>query len=190
MLMVGDGPERSSAEWLAHKYGLDRKVQFLGNGMNTTVPADEAKDYTKVQDMFNYLIEAFLGMGLVVGIAGHSDLKQVGRMGLKALETAELKLENLELPAESRLGGDALTVVGVEKQNGTFFGQSMDNTVYIPYTLYLKKFGSRQSISVRVKAPSSGALQSTQDEVRVIMRAPRPRRGPAQGTLATPRSPL
>jgi len=72
---------------------------------------------------------------------------------------------------EIRLGGDAMTVIGVEKQNGSFFGQSMDNTVYIPYTLYLKKFGSRQSISVRVKAPSAGALQATQDEVRVIMRS-------------------
>jgi len=72
---------------------------------------------------------------------------------------------------EIRLGGDALTVIGVEKQNGSFFGQSMDNTVYIPYTLYLKKFGARQSINVRVKAPSAGALQSTEDEVRVIMRS-------------------
>ncbi|MBP1601135.1 MAG: glycosyl transferase [Acidobacteria bacterium] len=34
LLMVGDGPERSSAEWLAHKYGIDRKVQFLGKRDN------------------------------------------------------------------------------------------------------------------------------------------------------------
>jgi N-acetyl-alpha-D-glucosaminyl L-malate synthase BshA len=34
LLMVGDGPERSNAEWLAHKYGIERKVQFLGKRDN------------------------------------------------------------------------------------------------------------------------------------------------------------
>jgi L-malate glycosyltransferase len=34
LLMVGDGPERSNAEWLAHKYGIDPKVQFLGKRDN------------------------------------------------------------------------------------------------------------------------------------------------------------
>ena len=32
--MVGDGPERSNAEWLAHKYGIEQKVQFLGKRDN------------------------------------------------------------------------------------------------------------------------------------------------------------
>ena len=58
-------PEVSNVSKLANNL----ETQFLGNGMNTTVPADEAKNYTKVQDMFNLLIQAFLGMGLVVGIA-------------------------------------------------------------------------------------------------------------------------
>ncbi len=34
LLMVGDGPERSSAEWLAHHYGLENKVRFLGKRDN------------------------------------------------------------------------------------------------------------------------------------------------------------
>jgi len=75
------------------------------------------------------------------------------------------------LGKEIRLGGDSLMVVGVEKSRGSFFGQSMDNGVYIPYSLYLKKYGNRQSIGIRVKAPSAETIDALQDEVRVIMRS-------------------
>ena len=30
LLLIGDGPERSSAEWLAVKKGIHKKVDFLG----------------------------------------------------------------------------------------------------------------------------------------------------------------
>ncbi|MBP1609880.1 MAG: ABC-type antimicrobial peptide transport system, permease component, partial [Acidobacteria bacterium] len=49
--------------------------------------------------------------------------------------------------------------------------QSMDNTVYIPYTAFLKKYGTRQSISFQVRAPSEETLQPTTDEVRQILRS-------------------
>jgi N-acetyl-alpha-D-glucosaminyl L-malate synthase BshA len=34
LLMVGDGPERSQAEWSAHNYGIASKVHFLGKQEN------------------------------------------------------------------------------------------------------------------------------------------------------------
>jgi N-acetyl-alpha-D-glucosaminyl L-malate synthase BshA len=34
LVMVGDGPERSNAEWLARQHGIDRKVHFLGKRDN------------------------------------------------------------------------------------------------------------------------------------------------------------
>jgi N-acetyl-alpha-D-glucosaminyl L-malate synthase BshA len=34
LLMVGDGPERSRAEWLAHHYGVAGNVRFLGKRDN------------------------------------------------------------------------------------------------------------------------------------------------------------
>jgi putative ABC transport system permease protein len=70
-----------------------------------------------------------------------------------------------------KVGGDEFTVLGVEERNGSFFGRSMDSNIYIPYTGFLKKYGSRRSIEVRVKAPSAEALDPLQDEVRVIMRS-------------------
>jgi putative ABC transport system permease protein len=72
---------------------------------------------------------------------------------------------------ELKIGGDAYVVAGVEKRNGTFLGQSRDINIYIPYTSYLKKYGYRQSLNIRIKAPSASSLVATEDEVRVIMRS-------------------
>jgi len=69
-----------------------------------------------------------------------------------------------------RIGADAFNIIGVEQENGTFFGQSLDNTVYIPYTSFMKIFGQR-TISFQVKAPSDAELESTLDQVRVILRS-------------------
>ncbi len=72
---------------------------------------------------------------------------------------------------EIRIGGEPFTVIGIEVKNGSMMGQSLDNKAYIPYTTFQKKYGTRRSISFRVKAPSDAAYQSTQDEVRQILRA-------------------
>jgi putative ABC transport system permease protein len=69
-----------------------------------------------------------------------------------------------------RIGADAFNIVGVEKENGTFFGQSLDNNVYIPYTSFMKIFAQR-SVNFQVKAPSAETLESTQDQVRVVLRS-------------------
>jgi putative ABC transport system permease protein len=70
-----------------------------------------------------------------------------------------------------KLGSDNYTVVGVEKKNGNMMGQSLDRNVYIPYTVFLKRYGIRQSLQFRVRAASDDTLTYTMDEVRQILRA-------------------
>ena len=82
----------------------------------------------------------------------------------------ELFGTNNAIGKEIKIGGDSFTVVGVQVQNGSMMGQSLDNGIYIPYTSFLKKYGTNRSISFRVRAPSEAALESAEDEVRVIMR--------------------
>jgi putative ABC transport system permease protein len=74
------------------------------------------------------------------------------------------------LGKEIKIGAENFTVVGVEAQKGSMQGQSLDNTVYIAYTTFLKKYGTRQSIAFQVRASSEETLHSTEDEVRQIMR--------------------
>jgi len=83
--------------------------------------------------------------------------------------------EELFGPAEAigkeiKVGGDSFTVIGVETQNGNMMGQSLDTNVYVPYTVYLKKYGLHQSISFRVRSPSEAMLEPTEDEVRQVLR--------------------
>ncbi len=75
------------------------------------------------------------------------------------------------LGKEVKIGADNFTVVGVQAPKGNMQGQSMDKTAYIPYTVYLKKYGTRQSIAFQVKAPSDATVDSTADEVRQILRS-------------------
>jgi putative ABC transport system permease protein len=75
------------------------------------------------------------------------------------------------LGKEIKIGADNFIVIGVEEQKGNMQGRSLDRNVYIPYTAYLKKYGTRQSIAFQVRSPSEATLQPTQDEVRQIMRS-------------------
>ena len=76
------------------------------------------------------------------------------------------------LGKQIKIGADNFTVIGVEEQKGSSgIGQSADNSLYIPYTAFLKKYGSRQSISFQVRASSGETIQATEDEVRMILRA-------------------
>ena len=71
-----------------------------------------------------------------------------------------------------RIGSDKFTVIGVEAKKGSnLIGGSTDNLIYIPYTSYLKKYGTRQEIAFRVKSPSKATFFYTRDEVRQILRA-------------------
>jgi putative ABC transport system permease protein len=72
---------------------------------------------------------------------------------------------------EIRIGGDRFTVIGVEVQKGSMLGQPLDNNIYIPYTMFLKKYGLKRPIQFRVRAPSEAMMEATQDEVRQILRA-------------------
>ena len=92
------------------------------------------------------------------------------------------------LGKEIRLGSDKYTVIGVEIRNGSMMGRSLDRNVYIPYSVYLKRYGSRQSIQFRVRAASEETLEYTMDEVRQILRARhklRPHRDDDFGMLAS-----
>jgi putative ABC transport system permease protein len=74
------------------------------------------------------------------------------------------------LGKQIKIGADSFDVIGVERENGTFFGQSLDNNIYIPYTAFMKVFAQR-SLSFTVKAPSAETLETTEDQVRVVMRS-------------------
>ncbi|MCP4607122.1 MAG: FtsX-like permease family protein [Planctomycetes bacterium] len=59
-------PERISDE---SQIATDLEKSFMEYGMNTEVMAEEIKDFGKLNEMFMNLMMAFMGLGLIVGIA-------------------------------------------------------------------------------------------------------------------------
>lgn len=72
---------------------------------------------------------------------------------------------------EIKIDGLPFEVVGVAKEQGSFFGQSRDDFVVIPLSTYQKMWGSRGSVSISVKAPDGANLKEIEDQVRLLMRA-------------------
>jgi len=63
-----------------------------------------------------------------------------------------------------------MTIIGVEAQRGSFFGQSMDNCLYIPLTTFGKIFGRRQSLQIHGKSNDKAQFERAIEEARLSMR--------------------
>ena len=79
------------------------------------------------------------------------------------------------LGREIRLDGWTYTVIGVGKKKGKTLGQSLDNYVMIPISMYLKQYGMHaDSVRISGKAAAAGvSLNEAVDEARVALRAHR-----------------
>jgi putative ABC transport system permease protein len=79
------------------------------------------------------------------------------------------------LGQEIRVDGWTYHVIGVGKKKGKTLGQSADNYVMIPITVYLKQYGSHNnSVGIWGKAATTGApLSQAIDEARMALRAHR-----------------
>jgi putative ABC transport system permease protein len=79
------------------------------------------------------------------------------------------------LGREIHIDGWSYQVIGVGKKKGKTLGQSADNYVMIPLTVYLKQYGSHNSsIGIWGKALATGVpLNEAMDEARVALRSRR-----------------
>src|SRR5512147_1842138 len=75
------------------------------------------------------------------------------------------------------VGGVQFEVIGVAEKNGTAFGQSQDNFVYVPLTTVLKSWGKEgpdaSGLWVAIKSSSPGVMEQSKDQARAFMRARR-----------------
>jgi putative ABC transport system permease protein len=72
---------------------------------------------------------------------------------------------------EIKIDGLPFEVIGVAKEQGSFFGQSRDDFVVIPLSAHQKIFGARQSLLVSVRGRDDARLEDVQDQVKMLMRA-------------------
>jgi putative ABC transport system permease protein len=72
---------------------------------------------------------------------------------------------------EIKIDGMPFEIIGVAKEQGSFFGQSRDDFIIVPLSVFQKMWGSRRSLSVSIKAYDNASLQEVQDQIRMLMRA-------------------
>ncbi len=72
---------------------------------------------------------------------------------------------------ELKINGLPFEVIGVAKELGTAFGQSRDDFVIVPLSVFQKMWGTRASLSLHVRAADGADLGVVQDQIRMLMRA-------------------
>jgi putative ABC transport system permease protein len=105
-----------------------------------------------------------------------TDLENRSQVAVVGTDIVEHLLPGTDpLGQEIRVDGWTYQVIGVGKKKGKTLGQSADNYVLVPITVYLKKYGShKNSINIWGKASATGVpLNQAIDEARVALRAQR-----------------
>jgi putative ABC transport system permease protein len=74
------------------------------------------------------------------------------------------------LDTKIKIGGKHFRVIGVVEDQGTVFGQSRNRFVYIPVSTFLKMYGARTSLQIKVKASDIRLLQDAVDQATMAMR--------------------
>ncbi|HEX4076874.1 MAG TPA: ABC transporter permease [Candidatus Acidoferrales bacterium] len=74
---------------------------------------------------------------------------------------------------EIRVDTGECEIIGVAKKRGSVMGQSQDNWVIMPITTYQGIYSANDSVRLWVKAAGTQALDTTMDEVRMLLRARR-----------------
>ena len=64
-------------------------------------------------------------------------------------------------------------IIGVGKKRGSVMGQSQDAWVMMPLTTYQRIYGSDDSVTLWVKAAGAQTIDTTMDEVRLLLRGRR-----------------
>ena len=72
-----------------------------------------------------------------------------------------------------KIDNDEFTVIGTMDRIGSVLGQDQDNFAIVPMNTYLKKRGTRSSITIQVKTDSGAAFDRAQDEARLVLRTRR-----------------
>ena len=115
-------------------------------------------------------INAIIGDGRDLTQQDIDNYRRVVILGMDAVDQL--------FPYEDPLGKDIsingldFNVVGVLERMGESFGQSQDNYVIIPITIYLERFADmRTSLAITVEAESAEMYDKTMDEAIGIMRS-------------------
>jgi putative ABC transport system permease protein len=100
-----------------------------------------------------------------------SEVERTAKVVVLGYDVMEKFFPNKDpLGQKLKVRGIPLTVVGVEEQKGSFFGQAMDRHIYIPITLHFQLFGGGGGIQVHGKSDQRETLTLAIEDARTNLR--------------------
>ena len=70
-----------------------------------------------------------------------------------------------------RVANQPMRVIGVLRKQGTVLGEAQDDVAYIPISTWRKRYGTRESMNIVIRARGGVAgMERSMDEVRVMLR--------------------
>ena len=161
-------------------------VGALVNGGGKVKQNEQSINDTNIQGItpsMATILDTDLSAGRMVNETDLNNHLQVAVVGADILEHVLAATD--PLGQEVRVDGWTYTVIGVGKKKGKTLGQSADNYVMIPITVYLKKYGAHNnSIEIWGKASATGApLNQAMDEARAALRVHRHDRPEAEDSF-------
>lgn len=85
---------------------------------------------------------------------------------------------------EIKVRGVPVTIVGVEQQRGSFFGQSQDRHIYIPITVFNQIFNRTGGIQIHGKTLETENFKASIDEAHILLRNKRQMLGSDESTFS------
>src|SRR5580698_3633914 len=151
-------------------------VGAMARGSGRVKHNEQSIDDTTIQGI-TPSVASILDTDLTYGrMLNDTDLNSHSQVAVVGTDIVEHLLGGADpLGQEIRIDGWTYQVVGVGKKKGKTLGQSADNYVLIPVTVYLKQYGSHtDNLRVWGKATATGApLNHAIDEARIALRARR-----------------
>ncbi|MCA0447018.1 MAG: ABC transporter permease [Bacteroidetes bacterium] len=71
-----------------------------------------------------------------------------------------------------KMKGSRFEIIGVMEKQGSSFGQSQDNVIYIPITIFIRMYNEK-SLSIAVMAPNSESYADVEDHITGLLRLAR-----------------
>ncbi|MEO5860776.1 MAG: ABC transporter permease, partial [Pyrinomonadaceae bacterium] len=85
---------------------------------------------------------------------------------------------------EIKIRGVPMTIIGVEQQRGSFFGQSQDRHAYIPITVFNQIFNRTGGIQIHGKTLDNAIFKESIDEANLLLRNKRQMIGTDESTFS------
>ena len=150
-----------SASYVAAAASSDAQVSYRDEWVDRISIRGRSEEYPMIEDA-----PLFLGRH----ISRLEDQKSVSVAVLGWEVYTRLFPRGDPLGTRIKIGRKHFTVTGVVEDLGTVLGESKNRFVYIPVNTFLKTYGARTSIEIKVKAADITLLDQAVDEATMAMR--------------------